>query len=52
VFWCISNAKSLTMTRKVKECLEEQPTPAHHIRLELSPYAKAGGMGVQCSLKF
>jgi hypothetical protein len=52
VFWSISNAKALTMTRRVKECLEEQNTPAHHIRFELNPYATRGGMGMQCTLKF
>jgi hypothetical protein len=52
VFWSISNVKALTLSRKVKECLEEQPTPSYHMKLQLEPYAKAGGMGMRCSLLF
>jgi hypothetical protein len=36
VFWTISNIKALSMTRKVKECCEEQKMPAHRVRLELA----------------
>jgi hypothetical protein len=52
IFWSITNAKALTMTRHVKECLEEQKTPAHHLKLELDPYATRGGAGLRCSLLF
>ncbi len=52
VCWTISNVKALSMTKHVKECLEEQKTPAHHLRLELNPYATRSGGGVRCSLIF
>ena len=52
IFWSITSAKALTMTRHVKECLEEQKTPAHHLRFELDPYATRGGAGMRCSLLF
>ncbi len=52
VFWSISSAKALTMTRKVKNCLQEHESTSYHMRLELQPYCVVGGMGLKCALKF
>ena len=50
VCWSITSVKASAMTRNVKECLEEQKMPTHHMRLELNPYATRGGAGLRCSL--
>ncbi len=52
VCWSIVNIKALNMTRKEKECLDEQKMPANRMRLELQPYAVRGGGGARCSLLF
>jgi hypothetical protein len=52
VCWSIANVKSLTMTRKLKECLDEQKTPAYRMRLELQPVVVRSGMGLQGTLLF
>jgi hypothetical protein len=52
VCWSIVNIKASGMTRKVKECLEEQKTPSHHLRLELDPFVTRQGAGMRCSLLF
>lgn len=52
VFWSIADVKALSMTRKIEDCLGEQKMPAHHLKLELEPYATRGGAGGRCSLLF
>ena len=50
VCWSIANIKACHMTGRIRDCLEEQKTPAHRMRLELEPYAVTKGMGLRCSL--